>query len=283
MGRVENKVAVITGAARGQGRSHAVELARQGADIVAVDLCKEIANAGYAMASNEDLDETARRVRETGRRAVVKYADVRDYAAIRSAVAEGVAELDGGLDVLIPNAGILPMGEDVTVDGFAASIDVNLVGVLNTVHAALPYLRDGASVILSGSIASLVPSVGEEEIAGAGYVGYRFGKQVLVEYMKELTLQLAPRGIRVNSVHPTTVDTDMARNEAMFRTYRPDLENPTVEDIAPILATIQAMPITHVSTSDVSHAVVYLASDESRYVTGTQLRIDGGAIAKHRL
>lgn len=283
MGRVENKVVVITGAARGQGRSHAVRLAQEGADIVALDLCKEIENAGYAMASNEDLDETARLVRETGRRAVVKYADVRDYAAVRSAIAEGVAELDGGLDVLIPNAGILPMGPDVTVGGFAASIDVNLVGVLNTVHAALSHLRDGASVILSGSIASLMPPIGEDEIAGAGYVGYRFSKHVLVDYMKDLTLQLAPRGIRVNSVHPTTVDTDMTNNEAMFRTYRPDLENPTKEDVAPILATIQAMPITHVSTSDVSHAVVYLASDESRYVTGTQLRIDGGAIARHRL
>jgi SDR family mycofactocin-dependent oxidoreductase len=283
MGRVENKVVVITGAARGQGRSHAIRLAQEGADIVAVDLCKEIEKAGYAMASNEDLDETARLVRETGRRVVVKYADVRDYAAVRSAIAEGVAELDGALDVLIPNAGILPMGPDVTVGGFAASIDVNLVGVLNTVHAALAHLRDGASVILSGSIASLVPSIGEDEIAGAGYVGYRFSKHVLVDYMKELTLQLAPRGIRVNSVHPTTVDTDMTTNEAMYRTYRPDLENPTKEDVAPILATIQAMPITHVSTADVSHAVVYLASDESRYVTGTQLRIDGGAIAKHRL
>ncbi|MEV8091723.1 mycofactocin-coupled SDR family oxidoreductase [Streptomyces nigra] len=283
MNRVENKVVVITGAARGQGRSHALRLAEEGADIVAVDLCKDIETAGYSMASNEELEETARQVRATGRRAVVKYADVRDYAAVRSAIAEGAAELDAGVDVLIPNAGILPMGQDVAVDGFAASVDVNLVGVLNTVHAALPHLRDGASVILSGSIASLVPPIGEDEMAGAGYVGYRFSKQVLVQYMKELTLQLAPRGIRVNSVHPTTVDTDMTNNDAMLRTYRPDLENPTKDDVAPILATLQAMPITHVTTSDVSHAVVYLASDESRYVTGTQLRIDGGAIAKHRL
>ncbi|MFE7778358.1 mycofactocin-coupled SDR family oxidoreductase [Streptomyces sp. NPDC057445] len=283
MGRVENKVVAITGAARGQGRSHAVHLAREGADIIAVDLCKEIESAGYAMASNEDLEETARLVRETGRRAVVKYADVRDYSAVRAAVAEGVAEFDGGLDVLIPNAGILPMGPDVPVGGFAASIDVNLIGMLNTVHAALPHLRDSASIILSGSIASFLPPMGEDVMAGSGYVGYRFSKQVLVEYAKELVLQLAPQGIRVNSVHPTSVDTDMTNNEAMFKTYRPDLDTPTKEDIDPILATIQAMPITHVSTADVSHAVVYLASDESRYVTGTQIRIDGGAIAKHRL
>lgn len=282
MGRVQGKVVAITGAARGQGRSHAVRLAEEGADVIVIDLCKEIEHAGYAMASNEDLDETARLVKETGRRVAVKHADVRDYAAVRAAIAEGVAELDGGLDVLIPNAGILPMGQDVDVTGFAASIDVNLMGVLNTVHAALPHLRDGASVILSGSIASFTAPMGEDEMAGAGYVGYRFSKHVLVDYMKELVLQLAPRGIRVNSVHPTTVDTDMTNNEAMYRTYRPDLEKPTKADIDPILATIQAMPITHVCTADVSHAVVYLASDESRYVTGTQIRIDGGAVAKHR-
>jgi SDR family mycofactocin-dependent oxidoreductase len=282
MGRVENKVVAITGAARGQGRSHAVRLAEEGADIIAIDLCKEIDAAGYAMASNEDLEETARQVRAAGRRAVLRYADVRDYTAVRAAVAEGVAELSGGLDVLIPNAGILPMGSDVDVSGFAASVDVNLIGVLNTVHAALPHLSDGASVILSGSIASLLDPIGEDEVAGAGYVGYRFSKHALVDYMKELVLQLAPRGIRVNSVHPTTVDTDMTNNKAMFRTYRPDLEDPTREDVMPILATIQAMPITHVSTADVSHAVTYLASDESRYVTGTQLRIDGGAVAMHR-
>lgn len=282
MGRVENKVVAITGAARGQGRSHAVRLAEEGADIIGIDLCKEVDGAGYAMASNEDLEETARLVRETGRRAVLRYADVRDYTAVRAAVAEGVAELSGQLDVLIPNAGILPMGMDVDVHGFAASVDVNLIGVMNTVHAAIPHLADGASVILSGSIASLLEPIGEDDVAGAGYVGYRFSKHTLVEYMKEMVLQLAPRGIRVNSVHPTTVDTDMANNQAMFRTYRPDMENPTKEDVLPILATIQAMPITHVSTADVSHAVVYLASDESRYVTGTQLRIDGGAIAKYR-
>lgn len=283
MGRVENKIVAITGAARGQGRSHAVRLAEEGADIIALDLCKDVDAAGYSMAGNEDLDETARLVRKTGRRIVTKHADVRDYAAVRSAIEEGVAELGDGLDVLIPNAGILPMGTDVPISGFTGTIDVNLVGVLNTVHAAMPHLRAGASIIIPGSIASFLPPGDDIEIAGPGYAAYRFTKHVLVDYVKELALQLAPTGGRVNSVHPTTVDTDMANNLAMFRTYRPDLENPTRKDIEPILATIQPMPITHVEMIDVSHAIVYLASDESRYVTGTQIRIDGGAIAKHRL
>lgn len=282
MGRVEGKVVAITGAARGQGRSHAIRLAEEGADIIAIDLCKNIETAGYPMAGNDDLDETARLVEKTGRRVAVKLADVRDCGALRVAIEEGVAEL-GRLDVVVPNAGILPMGADLPVSAFAETIDVNLVGVLNTVHASLPHLQPGGSIIIVGSVASFLPPMPEDEYAGAGYMGYKFAKHVLVDYVKELALQLAPQGSRVNSVHPTSVDTDMVMNKAMFRTYRPDLEDPTLEDIEPILATVQVMPISYVTTADVSHAVTYLASDESRYVTGVQIKIDGGAAAKHRL
>jgi SDR family mycofactocin-dependent oxidoreductase len=282
MGRAEGKLVIVTGAARGQGRNHAVRLAEEGADIIAIDVCKDIDTAGYSMASNEDLEETARLVQKTGRRVVVQHADVRDYASVRAAIDAGAAEL-GGVDVLIPNAGILPMGPDQPVSAFTGTIDVNLVGVLNTVHATLPHLQEGASVIMVGSIASFLPPMPEDLVAGAGYAGYKFAKHVLVDYVKELALQLAPMGGRVNSVHPTTVDTEMVFNDAMFRTYRPDMENPTKEDIEPILATIQAMPISHVTMDDVTHAVVYLASDESRYVTASQIKIDGGAIAKYRV
>ncbi|MFF8847833.1 mycofactocin-coupled SDR family oxidoreductase [Streptomyces sp. NPDC015127] len=282
MGRAEGKVVVITGAARGQGRSHAVRLAEEGADIIAIDICEDIDTAGYAMAGNDELDETARLVKEAGRRVVVRHADVRDYAALRAAVEEGAAEL-GGIDVVIPNAGILPMGSDLPVGAFTGTIDVNLVGVFNTVHATLPHLREGASVIVVGSIASFMPPMPSDVVAGAGYTGYRFAKHVLVDYVKELALQLAPTKGRVNSIHPTTVDTEMSFNKGMFQTYRPDLENPTKEDIEPILASIHAMPISYVTQADVTHAVVYLASDESRYVTGTQIKIDGGALALQRL
>jgi SDR family mycofactocin-dependent oxidoreductase len=282
MGRAENKVVVITGAARGQGRSHAVRLAEEGADVIAIDLCKDIDSAGYAIAGNEELEETARLVKEAGGRVVTKFADVRDYAAVRAAIDEGVEEL-GQIDVLIPNAGILPMGAEQPTSAFTSTIDINLIGVLNTVHAALPHLREGVSIIIVGSIASFMPPMSSDAMAGAGYKGYRFAKHVLVDYVKALALQLAPMKGRVNSIHPTTVDTEMAFNKGMFQTYRPDLENPTLEDIEPILASIHAMPISHVTQADVSHAVVYLASDESRYVTGTQIKIDGGALALQNL
>lgn len=282
MGRAENKVVVITGAARGQGRSHAVRLAEEGADIIAIDICRDIDSAGYGMAGNEDLEETARLVKEAGRRVVVRHADVRDYGALRTAIEEGVAEL-GKIDVLIPNAGILPMGPDQPITAFTGTIDVNLAGVLNTVHAALPHFNEGVSVIIVGSIASFLPPMPSDVMAGAGYAGYRFAKHVLVDYVKALALQLAPTSGRVNSVHPTTVDTDMAFNKGMFQTYRPDLDDPTVEDVAPILSAIHAMPISHVTQADVTHAVVYLASDESRYVTGSQIKIDGGALAMQHL
>jgi len=265
----------------GRGATIAIRLAEEGADIIGIDLCSEIDSAGYAMSGRADLDETARLVEKIGRKAVVEQADVRDYAAVRAAIDDAVAEL-GRLDVVIPNAGILPMGPELPVSAFIGTIDVNLSGVLNTVHAAVPHLQPGGSIIIVGSVASFLPPGPEDAMAGPGYAGYKFAKHVLVDYVKELALQLAPSGARVNSIHPTSVDTDMVANDAMYRTYRPDLDNPTKEDIEPILATLQAMPISYVTQADVSHAVVYLASDESRYVTGVQIKIDGGAVAKHR-
>jgi len=277
MGRVEDKVVFITGAARGQGRSHAVHLAEEGADIIAVDICKDIASNEYPLARPEDLDETARLVEKTGRRVVPIQADVRDRVALAEALGRAVSEL-GKLDVVVANAGICPLGEGLPVEAFVDAVDVDLVGVINTVHVALPHLSDGASIIMTGSVAGLLSSASSGSgPQGLGGAGYNLAKRVIVEYSTTLAVKLAPKSIRVNAVHPSNCNTDMLQSEPMYRTFRPDLANPTVEEAEVGFRSMQAMPIAWVEPSDISYAVVYLASDESRYVTGLQLKVDGGA------
>jgi len=277
MGRVEDKVVFITGAARGQGRSHAVHLAEEGADIIAVDICADIASNEYPLARPEDLDETARLVEKTGRRIVPIQADVRDRAALADAMHRGVSEL-GRLDVVVANAGICPLGEGLPVEAFVDAVDVDLVGVINTVHVALPHLRGGASIIMTGSVAGLLSSASSGSgPQGLGGAGYNLAKRVIVEYSTTLAVKLATKAIRVNAVHPTNCNTDMLQSEPMYKAFRPDLANPTIEQAEEGFRSMQAMPIAWVEPSDISYAVVYLASDESRYVTGVQLRVDGGA------
>lgn len=282
MGRVTDKVAVVTGAARGQGRSHAVRLAEEGADIIAIDICAPVSICEYDMAGPDDLQETARLVEKTGRRVITQIVDVRDREALRTAIDESVAQL-GRLDIVIPNAGVLPIGHGRPLEAFTATADINLGGVLNTVHAALPHLSEGGSIVVIGSITGLTPGHKDAGLAGPGFAAYVFAKHTLVEYVNTLSQLLAPTGTRVNAVHPTNVDTAMVLNDAVYRAFLPENEAPTLEDAKGVLSSIQAMPVPWVNVGDVSNAIVYLASDESRYVTGLHLKIDAGALVKQGL
>lgn len=280
MGRVEGKVAFVTGAARGQGRSHAVRLAAEGADIIAVDICHDIDTVAYPLARPEDLDETGKLVEKEGRRMVAVQADVRDADALREAVAAGVEQL-GSLDIVVAQAGIAPMRGTPEVQAWIDVIGVNLVGVLNAIHAGLPHLGEGGSIIATGSAAAFMPNeVVQKPGSDPGGNGYMVAKRAVSEYVHELARALAPRMIRVNAVHPTNCDTDMLQNEAMYKSFRPDLEQPTREDAVEAFPVQQAMPIPWVEPVDISNAVVYLASDEARYVTGMQMRVDAGSYLK---
>jgi SDR family mycofactocin-dependent oxidoreductase len=276
-GRMAGKVAFVTGAARGQGRSHAVRLAEEGADVVAVDICHDIDSNHYPLATEANLAETARLVEAHDRRVVTRVADVRDRAQLAEAVADGVAEL-GHLDVVVANAGICPLGADVPLQGWFDVVAVNLTGVLNAVEVALPHLSAGASIICTGSVAGLLAGGTDNPQNGPGGAGYSYAKQNVARFVHELAKQLAPQSIRVNAVHPTNVDTDMLQSAPMYKVFRPDLANPTREDAELAFPAMQPMPIGYVQPVDISNAVLYLASDEARYVTGLQLKVDAGAL-----
>jgi SDR family mycofactocin-dependent oxidoreductase len=280
VGRVEGKVAFVTGAGRGQGRSHAVRLAEEGADIVAVDICRDIPTNLYPLSTSEDLKETVRLVEGLGRRIVAVEADVRERGQLSAAIEQGIADL-GRLDVVVANAGIMPMGGEPKLQAWTDVVDTNLLGVINAVHAALPHLPDGASIIATGSAAAFMTGI---DLAASGQnpggAGYSYAKRTLSEFIHEIARNVAPRMIRANVVHPTNCNTDMLNSEPMYKAFRPDLENPTRDDALPAFPAQQAMPIPFVEAADISNAVVFLASEESRYVTGLQLRVDAGSYLK---
>ncbi|AZG45751.1 mycofactocin-coupled SDR family oxidoreductase [Gordonia insulae] len=280
MGRVQDKVAFITGAARGQGRSHAVRLAEEGADIIAVDLCKDIDTIGYPMATPEDLEETARLVEKEGRRVVAVQADVREASQLRNALERGINEL-GRLDIVVAQAGVAGMKGEPATQAWCDVVDTNLIGTMNAIQVALPHLGEGASIIATGSIAALM-DISKTDVPGKdlGGVAYVFSKRALSQYIHELATHLAPRGIRANVIHPTNCNTDMLQSEPMYRSFRPDLENPTREDATPAFYVQQAMKTPWIEPSDISNTVLYLASEEARYVTGMQMRVDAGGYLK---
>jgi SDR family mycofactocin-dependent oxidoreductase len=271
---MQGKVALITGAARGQGRSHAVRMAQEGADIIAVDVCSQIETVSYPMSTEADLAETARLVEELDRRIVTQVADVRDRAPLAAAVSAGVAAL-GHLDAVVANAGIIPLGDEVPPIAFLDSVSVDLVGVINTVEAAFPHLGPGASIVCIGSMAAMMPGGAG---AGAGAAGYSHAKSGVARFAHDLAGVLAPRNIRVNAVHPGNIDTGMLQNDAMYRLFRPDLENPTREDAQPAFGSMHKLPVNTLDPVDISEAVLFLASDAARYVTGLQMQVDAGAL-----
>ncbi|MGA6208878.1 mycofactocin-coupled SDR family oxidoreductase [Nocardia testacea] len=272
MGRVSGKVALVTGAARGIGRAQAVRLAEEGADIVALDLCGPVETVIIPPATPEDLEQTVRAVEKTGARVVAATADVRDGAALRAAADRAVDEL-GGLDVVCATAGITSSapGLQLTEDQWRTMLDVNLTGVWQTCKATAPHLiaRGGGSMILTSSIAGLRGLV--------GVAHYTAAKHGVVGLMRSLAQELAPHGIRVNSVHPTNVDTPMIQNDMVRRSFRPDRENPTREEFAEAALTMNMLPIPWVEPVDIANASLFLASEEARYITAVTLPVDAGS------
>jgi SDR family mycofactocin-dependent oxidoreductase len=277
MGRMDGKVAFVTGAARGQGRSHAVRLAQEGADIIAVDICRGFEGSPAPAATAEDLDITAGMVKDAGARVVTAEVDVRDYDALKEAVDSGVEQL-GRLDVIVANAGIGTMTGKLHKTDEAVwqeMIDVNLSGVWKTVKAGVPHVLDGdrgGSIILTSSVA------GRKAYMHTGH--YTSAKHGVIGLMRTFAVELGHKMIRVNAVLPTHVNTPLLMNEGTFHAFRPDLENPGPDDLAPVCQTFHTLPIPWVTPEDISNAVLFLASDEARYITGVALPVDAGSCLK---
>jgi SDR family mycofactocin-dependent oxidoreductase len=271
-GKLAGKVAFITGAARGQGRSHAVRLAEEGADIIAIDVPKHIAGLPYEPATAEDLAETVRQVEALDRRIVAAEADVRDLAALQDAVEKGVAEL-GRLDIVLANAGISAPAPtlDMSEEHWQTMIDINLTGVWKSLKASVPHITAGGrggSIVITSSLAAIIvqPNIAHYSAAKGG----------LIQLSKVLAKELAPQGIRVNTVHPGTVLTPMVLNEPSYRLFRPDLEHPTQEDFEAVARSMTGLPTSAIDPVDMSNAIVYLVSDDGRYVTGTTHVVSAG-------
>ncbi|KKW66439.1 mycofactocin-coupled SDR family oxidoreductase [Mycolicibacterium elephantis] len=277
-GRVEGKVAFITGAARGQGRSHAVRLAEEGADIIAVDVCKQISsNSDIPWATPDDLAETADLVKNLNRRIITAEVDVRDYDALKAVVDSGVEQL-GRLDIVVANAGIGNGGNTLdrtSEDDWRDMIDVNLSGVWKSVKTAVPHVLSGGrggSIILTSSVGGLKP------YPHTGH--YIAAKHGVIGLMRTFAVELGQHSIRVNAVCPTNVNTPLFMNEGTMKLFRPDLENPGVDDLAVAAQFMHVLPVGWVEPRDVSNAVLFLASDESRYITGLPVTVDAGSMLK---
>jgi (+)-trans-carveol dehydrogenase len=275
-GRVEGKVAFITGAARGQGRGHAIRLAEEGADIIAVDLCGQVDSVPYPMATPDDLADTVKQVEALDRRIIATQADVRDHNALKAALDDGVAQL-GRLDIVAANAGISSVGRahELPEQTWQDMIDISLTGVWHACKAAIPHLiagNRGGSIIITSSAAG-AHGYGEHRPLRLGQA--RSGR---------LDARTDPGvGSALDTrqfAAPTTVNTDMIRNDPTYRLFRTDLQNPTVDDATDAFLSLNALPVRWVEPVDISNALLFLASDEARYITGVTLPIDAGCLVK---
>ena len=271
MADLQGKVAFVTGAARGQGRAHAVRLAREGADILALDICADIAAMDYPNATRAELDETAELVAAQGRKIVALTADVRDLDGLRQAFDEGMASL-GRVDIVVANAGLVRLTDGGDPDAvWRTIVDTNLTGTWNTISVALPLLRaqgPGGNIVIISSTAGLKPTAG----LGIGALAYTSTKTGLVGLMKQLAVSLAPESIRVNSIHPTGVKSGMTMNEAMGKLVAQAMAGETTS----ISAMQNAMPIDILDPEDIADAVAFLVSDQAKWITGVALPVDAG-------
>ncbi|SFP49182.1 Enoyl-(Acyl carrier protein) reductase [Geodermatophilus dictyosporus] len=277
-GRMEGKVAFITGAARGQGRAHALRLAQEGADVVAVDICADIDTVTpyYPLATEEELAETVRQVEALDRRIVARRADVRDLDGLQAAFDEGLAEF-GHVDTVVANAGIATYGKawELTGEQWKDMVDVNLTGVFHTAKVAIPSMIEagrGGSILFTSSIGGLK---GIQNVAH--YVACKHG---IVGLMRTLANELGPHSIRVNTIHPTNVDTIMIQNPGTWAMFSPGDPEPSREKAMPGFLSLNTLPVPWIEPVDISNAVLFLASDEARYVTGVTFPVDAGAFVK---
>jgi SDR family mycofactocin-dependent oxidoreductase len=276
MGVLDSKVAFITGIARGQGRSHAITLAEEGCDIIGLDLCQQIQSAPYPGSTVEDLKETVRRVEATGRRIVSEQADVRVLAEVEKVFQRGLGEF-GHVDFVVANAGIFASGKfwEIEPAAWQEMIDINLTGVWNTVRTAAPAMierNQGGSIVITGST---------ESLKGMGNTAsYSAAKHGLTGLMRTMANDLGQYGIRVNTVNPTCVDTNMIQNDNVYQLFQPEADHHTRETVASAFAATNIIPVPWIQPEDVSQAVLWLLSDASKYITGVPLPVDAGFVTK---
>lgn len=275
MGKLDGKVALITGGARGQGRSHAITFAREGAEIVVCDIAEQIPSVPYPLANAGELSETARMVEDLGRRCLAVQADVRDGEQMRGLVERAIGQF-GQIDILVANAGIESFGEawELTEDEWDEMISVNLTGAWKSCRAVIPRMieRKSGVILITSSIAGL------RGLANQAH--YCASKHGVVGLMRALALELAPHGVRVNTVHPSSVDTPIIKNQAMYTLFSGGNPDATLEEVTPAFRDLNLMDVPWMESQDISNAMLWLASDEARYVTGVTLPIDAGLLAK---
>ncbi|WP_213571460.1 mycofactocin-coupled SDR family oxidoreductase [Rhodococcus sp. USK13] len=272
MRRVEGKVALVTGAARGQGRAHALRLAEEGAKVVAIDRCADVETAPYSLSTSADLEETQALIEALGAEAHIYEVDVRDSHALHEALATSVAKL-GRLDIVSANAGIISYGtlDSLSEETWNDVLDINLTGVWKTCKAAIPHIRAGGrggSIHVTSSALGLIvsPNIGH----------YASAKHGLTALVRTLAIELGPESIRVNAIHPGAVNTPLIHNQETYNLFRPDLDSPNRADFEEACIPLSPLRIPYVEPIDISNALLFLASDEARYITGATLSVDGG-------